>query len=257
MKRIKLTEVELKRIIAESVRRVIKEYDEPFPYDYKDAREREDYFQRATQHDFPDTRFKIGRTWEDTYYGLRDKKAADDKERQKADKLKARDEKKKAEAQKKIDNERLRLRKNIIWAKAVEEAFTGSNSENDDYDGLMDFPLILKDGNQIMFHADSFMESNNFNGSENGSNSRISGEYDSFSFGLGGSLDGTEQESENMPEIYFNVSTYVSPMDIKVSLYVKNVDNLDRLATKNAITMIAKKEAAKRYKQLIKGSDIK
>lgn len=263
----------MKRLISESVRKIIKEFDEPFPYDYKDAREREDYFQRATQHDFPATRFKIGRTWEDTYYILRDKKAADDKERQKADKIKVRDEKKKLEAQKKIDNEKLRLRKNTIWAKAVEEVFTGSNSENDDYDGLMDFPLILKDGNQLMFHADSFMEPyeyadskeqegfgrvNSMSPQDNGDgySEPMSREYDAFSFHLGGTIDGTGK-TEETAEVYFNVSTYVSPMDLRISVMVNNVDNINRMATKNAITMMAKKEAVKRYKQLMKGNNIK
>ena len=69
-------------MIAESVRNVLREYDEPFPYDYKDAREREAYFQKAVQHDFPsEGRFKTARTWEDMYYTLLDKKQTAEKER--------------------------------------------------------------------------------------------------------------------------------------------------------------------------------
>lgn len=273
MQKIRLTETQLKKLISESVRKVIKEFDEPFPYDYKDAREREDYFQRATQHDFPDTRFKMGRTWEDTYYSLRDKKAADDKERQKADKLKARDEKKKAAAQKKSDIERIRMQRNRVWAKAVQEALVGSDDANEDYDGLMDFPLILKDGSQVIFHADSFMEPYEYADSKkqeesghvnsiptqdngDGYSEPMSREYDTFSFHLGGTIDGMDK-TEETPEVYFNVSTYVSPMDLRISVMVNNVDNVNRMATKNAITMMAKKEAIKRYKQLMKGNNIK
>lgn len=246
---IKLNEGQLRKMIAESVKKVLREYDEPFPYDYKDAREREDYYQRAVQHDFPDEgRFKTGRSWEDMYYDLTDKKNQADKERQKQDKQKARDERKQAMAQKKADALERKKRTNRTWAKAVREALTGSDSMNDDYDGIMDLPLILKDGSQVMFHAHSFMEPEDY---KETSYYGWGEAYDGFSFRLAGEIDGQE-EREEMPEISMSVTTYVSPMDVEIALMVKNVGNVDRLATKKAITQVAKKEVVKRYRQLMK-----
>ena len=246
---IRLNERQLYKMITESVKKVIKEYDEPFPYNYKDAREREDYFQRAVQHDFPDEgRFKTGRSWEDMYYDLTDKKNQADKERRKLDKQKARDERKQAMAQKKADSLERKKRTNRTWAKAVREALTGSDSMNDDYDGIMDLPLILKNGRQVMFHAHSFMEPEEYKETSYYGWGEI---YDGFSFRLAGEVDGQE-ETEEMPEISMNVTTCVSPLDVKVSLMVKNVDNINRMETAKAVTQAAKKEAVKRYRQLMK-----
>ena len=246
---IRLNEGQLRKMIAESVKKVLREYDEPFPYDYKDAREREDYYQRAVQHDFPDEgRFKTGRSWEDMYYDLTDKKNQADRERQKLDKQKARDERKQAMARKKVATAERKDKINRTWAKAVREALAGSDSMNDDYDGLMNFPLILEDGSQVMFHAHSFMEPEDYNETPYYGSGEA---YDGFSFRVAGEIDGQE-ETEEMPEISMSVTTYVSPMDIEIALMVKNVGNVDRLATKKAVTQVAKKEAAKRYRQLMK-----
>lgn len=243
---IRLNEGQLRKMIAESVKKVLREYNEPFPYDYKDAREREDYYQRAVQHDFPDEgHFKTGRSWEDMYYDLTDKKNQADRERQKLDKQKARDERKQAMVQKKAATAERKNKINRTWAKAVREALTGSDDLSTDYDGLMDLPLILKDGSQVMFHAHSFMEPEDY--IDNG----MGNVYDGFSLRVAGEIDGQE-ETEEMPEISMSVTTYVSPMDVEVAPVIKNVDNVIPRATKVAITKAAKKEAVKRYRQLMK-----
>lgn len=249
--KIKLTEKQLYGIIKESVKSVLKEYDEPFPYDYKDARERDAYYQRAVQHDFPaDSRFKTGRSWEDMYNDLSDKKAAKEKEDLKLQKQKARDEKKQQAIQKKSQTAEKKEKMYRTWAKAVHEALTGSDDENDNYDGLMDFPLILKDGSQVMFHAHSFMRvsdefANTKSGYFNGYGSR---EFDNFSFGLAGTVDGVE---ENV-ELYLTVGVYVSPMTTEILNIKCSLDGIHNLRTKIAITNLAKKEAIKRYKFLTK-----
>lgn len=255
MEKIRLTESQLRNLIAESVKKVIKEYDEPFPYDYKDAREREAYYQRAVKHDFPrDAQFKTGRSWEDMYNSLVNKKAAADKDRQKAEKLKARDEKKKAAAQKKSDDERLRKQKNHKWVIAVREALTGSDNANDNYDGLMDFPLFLKDGSKLMFHAHSFMkpmEPDDYDDSIWPAAAYSPRIYDEFTFQVAGTINGQEETGET-PEILMGVTTYASPMDVKVIPAIRGVDNIDRSATRDIITKLAKKEAVKRYRQIMK-----
>lgn len=249
MGKIRLTETQLRSMIAESVRNVLREYDEPFPYDYKDAREREAYFQRAAQNDFPmDGRYKLGRTWEDTYYSLLDKKQAADKERQKTDKLNARDERKKAELDRKTNAEKVRNQRNMRWARVVKDVFTGSDDENDDYDGISSFPLVMKDGSTVMFDAHSFMEvddefANQDTGNFHGYGSQ---EYDGFSFGLAGTVDGLGEDIK----LYMTVGTYVSPMTLEVTNLQCSLEGINRLKTKIAITNLAKKEAIKRYRKI-------
>ena len=257
MAKIRLHESQLNKIIMESIKKAhVNEYDEPFPYNYKDARERDEYFRRAVQHDFPmNASSRTGKNWEDTYYGLLDKKATDDKNRQKAERIKASDEKKKAAAQKKSDNERIRRQKNYKWAISVREALTGSDDANDDYDGLMDFPLFLQDGSKLMFHAHSFMEPGNYDNSIGQGGAGMSREYDGFTFRVAGTVDGQEETAE-MPEISMHVTTYTSPMDVKVIPVVKGVDNIDRSATRDIVTKLAKKEAIKRYRQIMKANNV-
>ena len=267
---IRLNEGQLRKMIAESVKKVLREYDEPFPYDYKDAREREDYYQRAVQHDFPDEgRFKTGRSWEDMYYDLADKKNQADREKQKLDKQKARDEKKRAMTQKKAGTAERKNKINYMWAKAVKEALTGTDNPEDNYDGIMDLPVVFKDGSEALFHAHSFMKIGDYIDNEtanalhnpknlspntnsyNGYSEAPAREYDKFSFRLGGTIDGVD-ETDSQPEMYLTVFTYVSPMDVEVVPVVKNIDNVSRLATKKAVTQVTKKEAIKRYRQLMK-----
>lgn len=84
---VQLSESKLKKMISESVKNILREFDEPFPYDYKDARERDAYFQRAVKADFPqNATYKTGKSWEDTYNALRNKQAEDEKVKQKAEK---------------------------------------------------------------------------------------------------------------------------------------------------------------------------
>ena len=254
MEKIRLTETQLRNLIAESVKKVIKEYDEPFPYDYKDAREREAYYQRAVKHDFPrDAQFKTGRSWEDMYNSLVNKKAAADKDRQKAEKLKARDEKKRAAAEKKMNAIKSRDNKNVKWAAAVKDVFVGSDNEKDNYDGISSFPLVLKDRSTVMFNAHSFMKVDDAFANEEPSQFAGYGSqpFDSFTFGLGGTVDGID---ENV-ELYMTVGTYVSPMTVEVTNLKCNLDNVYRLRTKIAISELAKKEAVKRYKKLMKNDN--
>ena len=246
MGKIRLTETQLRSMIAESVRNVLREYDEPFPYDYKDAREREAYFQRAAQHDFPmDGKYKIGRTWEDTYYSLLDKKQAADKEAEKAERLRASTERKKANLDRKMNAERVRNQRNMRWATAVKDVFTGSNDENDEYDGISVLPLVMKDGSTVMFDAHSFLKvDDEFVNQYTGFGQEY--EYDGFSFGLGGTIDGLE---ENV-ELYMTVGIYVSPMNLEITNLKCSLDGVNRLKTKIELTKLAKKEAIKRYRKI-------
>ena len=41
-------------------------------------------------------------------------------------------------------------------------------------------------------------------------------------------------------------------MDVKVIPVIRGVDNIDRSATRDIITKLAKKEAVKRYRQIMK-----
>lgn len=246
--KVTLNERQLKNMIFESVLRVLNEYDEPFPYDYKDAREREAYFQRAVRHDFPTAgRFKTSRSWEDMYYDLTDKKQAADKAKMKADKQKARDEKKQLDQQRKAENAKNRERKNRLWAKAVKAAFTGDDAEDSNYDGLMDLPIVLKDGSTSVFHADSYMEVSDdfFNKAEGYGRNNA---YDGFSFSLGGTIGDTDDSAE----IMLAVETYVSPMNSDIVYIETSSPEIDRLRTRKEIANAGKREAIKYYRNISK-----
>ena len=249
MGKIRLTETQLRSIITESVRNVLREYDEPFPYDYKDAREREAYFQRAAQHDFPlDGRYKLGRTWEDTYYSLLDKKQAADKEAKKAERLRASTERKKANLDRKMNAAKNRDLRNMKWDKVVKDVFVGSDDDNDDYDGISVFPLVMKDGTTVMFDAHSFLKVDDEFANEEPSQFTGYGSqsFDSFTFGLGGTIDGTDESVE----LYMTVGVYVSPMTVEVTNLKCSLDGVHRLRTKVEISKLAKKEAIKRYRKI-------
>ena len=128
-----ISESQLKGLIAESVKRVLKEYDEPFPYSYSDAREREAWFQRACKADFPGQGdYKIERTWESTYYTLKAEQMEKEERRKKAEKEAAKlkrqqdaENKKKAVAEK-------RSKMSDAWVDAAMYSFAGDDFFKED-----------------------------------------------------------------------------------------------------------------------------
>ena len=258
----------IKEVISKK-QTLLREFDEPFPYDYSDAREREDYFRRALAADFPRfPQYKINGSWESAYYTAKDEYMSKQEELLKKQKLADR-EARKASA---LDKKRLAQdrRENVarMWANAVRYAFLGDevfanestyeNDSNEFYenwnDGLVDFPVVLKDGSQVMFHAHSWLKVNDDYFSKASEWQGMGKEeYDMFSIGLGGTLG--ESEDENAPEadIYMTIRIYSNPMDMRITHIDISNENISRWGTSKLLNQIAKKKAVSAYKKIKSG----
>ena len=244
----KLNERQIRAIIRESARRVLREYDEPFPYGYKDAREREAYFERACKHDFgAEGQYKTERSWESTYYALLDKKKTAEYERAKADKEAQRAQRKQDALKKKQDMLAKRNSQRMMWYKAVDMALFGDDdyeSENyaDGYDGVSSFPLYFADGTYAMFQADGI--------------NQLDSEFaDQFNeawscSSLSGYVDGMGEEP-----VEFNIAVNSGDrpggdLDVVVQCSVERMKRLNRVQTQESIAKLLKREAIRCYKQL-------
>jgi hypothetical protein len=136
---IRLKESELRRMISESVRRMVNEInylDMPLG----DFNERNKWFKAQADADFPEHGIKDSPNWQDTYDSLVKKKKEMDKKQKITDKQNA----KKQAIQQKMDKMR---EKYNLYSKALDWAVNGTDEGFEDYDEMLNFfPIVIKLG---------------------------------------------------------------------------------------------------------------
>ena len=144
----------------------IREFDEPEPHYTADAREREAYYKRACQADFPKQtkhlRFPLYNTWYETYAELKyEKEQAEKAEQKRLEKIKKEENKVRLKHLKSPSTRLYDIEARKKWFNAVRYTFNGDavlntahhglspyfdHENSKSYKGLREFPLAYKSG---------------------------------------------------------------------------------------------------------------
>lgn len=136
---VRLTEMELRHMISESVKRALNEIDySTMPLG--DYNERNAWWKTQADADFPEHGVKDSRNWQETYNMLAQKKKEQDKIQKKKDKENAKLQK----MQQKFDKLRDKIN---LYEKALSWAIEGNEQELSGYDEMLNyFPIVVKIG---------------------------------------------------------------------------------------------------------------
>ena len=233
---IRLTESELKRVINESVKNVISEIADfsTYPFGAHDGAVN-DWWKQQVNNDFPDYQ-DTPQDWHDAYTSL---DIARDKENKEVGSI---------------------VKKGWCTYQNIKEVLTGSDDENDDYDGLTELPISVlvdsgkpsvpirggrtRSGKQLkrfVFKVESFnrpLKTNN----------RLRNM--TFSVGYGGTIMGIDEYLE----LTINVAVGKTKINVQV---VTNNQDVDTRHTEYAIQNAICKEAQRRYEEKVRSQRIR
>ena len=233
---IRLTESELKRIISESVKNILSEAADfsTYPFGAHDSAVN-DWWKQQVNNDFPDYQ-DTSSDWHDTYTTL---DIARDKENKEVGSI---------------------VNKGWCTYQNIKEVLTGSDDDNDDYDGLMTLPIGIlvdtgKPGMEIrggrtrsnsrlqksMFKPESFNKPLKTNKSLRNT---------TFSVGYGGSVEG----SDEYMQLTLNVAIGKTKINVQV---ISDNPHIDTSYTEYAIKNAICNEAKRRYEEKIRAQRVR